>query len=118
MAKYEMLNEVDHRSIPGNHSIASMIPVRLPDSLTESDKTLLQRHRNKQDIIHTLVLRLLAFIRENPIYIQRGHYTAALTLALSLAFRPEEEAEAIEEEKASVLLPKPERASMEVATHE
>lgn len=118
MSRTEMLNKVDHRSIPGNQSIASMIPVRLPDSLTESDKTLLQRHRNKQDIIHTLVLRLLAFIRENPAYIQKGHYTAALTLALSFAFRPEEEAEAIEEEKASVLLPKPERASMEVAIHE
>ena len=118
MSRTEMLNEVDHRSIPGNQSIASMIPVRLPDSLTESDKTMLQRHRNKQDIIHTLALRLLAFIRENPSYIQKGHYTCALNLALSLAFRPEEEAEAIEEENASVLLPKPERASMEVAIHE
>ena len=111
-----MLNEVDHRSIPGNQSIASMIPC-LPDSLTESDKTMLQRHRTSRTS-STRLLALTCLHPGEPSYIQKGHYTCALNLALSLAFRPEEEAEANEEENASVLLPKPERASMEVAIHE
>ena len=68
-----------------------MLPVRLPDSLTESDRELLQRHRNKQDIIHALALRLLVFVRENPSYVTKNHYHTALTLALRFAFKPEEE---------------------------
>ena len=73
--------EIQEIVIPSPRDIRTKMPHRINPNLTEQDKKYLQKHRNKQDIIHSLVTQFLGFIRKQPDYVKREHYHQALTIA-------------------------------------
>jgi len=81
----ELLTEDEVKEIvtPSSREIRTHMPHRINPILTEEDRNYLQKHRNKQDIIHSLVSQLLGFIRKQPDYVRKEHYHAALTIAVN-----------------------------------
>jgi|TARA_B100000073_G_C23691457_1_gene556624 hypothetical protein len=92
----ELLTEAEIQEIviPSPRDIRTKMPHRVNPNLTEEDKEYLQKHRNKQDIIHSLVTQFLGFIRKQPEYVKKEHYHQALTIAAnSGVFRKPEQVE-------------------------
>ena len=81
----ELLTEEELKDIvtPSSKDIRTKMPHRINPLLTEEDKNYLQRHRNKQDIIHSLVSQFLALIRKQPEYVKKNHFQQALTIAVN-----------------------------------
>jgi len=79
----ELLTEEEIQEIvtPSSKEIKTHMPHRISPILTEEDRNYLQRHRNKQDIIHSLVTQFLSFIRKQPGYVRKEHFHQALTIA-------------------------------------
>lgn len=73
--------EVQEMVTPSSKEIRTHMPHRISPILTEEDKNYLQKHRNKQDIIHSLVTQFLSFIRKQPDYVRKEHIHQALTIA-------------------------------------
>ena len=101
----ELLTEEEIQEIvtPSSREIRTHMPHRINPILTEEDRNYLQRHRNKQDIIHSLVTQFLALIRKQPEYVKKQHIQSALTIAISSgifdAERTEEDNATNKEEK-------------------
>ena len=81
----ELLTEEEIKEIvtPSNKEVRTHMPHRINPILTEEDRMYLQRHRNKQDIIHSLVTQFLALIRKQPEYVRKNHFQQALTIAVN-----------------------------------
>ena len=79
----ELLTEEEIKEIitPSSKELRTQMPHRINPILTEEDRNYLQRHRNKQDIIHSLVTQFLSLIRKQPGYVKKEHFHQALTIA-------------------------------------
>ena len=72
----ELLTEEEIKDIvTPSQRMRTHMPHRINPILTEEDKMYLQRHRNKQDIIHSLVTQFLALIRKQPEYVKSSTFS-------------------------------------------
>jgi len=81
----EVLTEEEIKEIvtPSSRDLRTQMPHRISHLLTEEDRNYLQKHRNKQDVIHSLVNQFLVFIRKQPDYVKANHFHQALTIAIN-----------------------------------
>ena len=75
--------EIEEIVTPSSRDLRTRMPHRISPLLTDEDRNYLQKHRNKQDIIHSLVNQFLVFIRKQPDYVRKNHFQQALTIAVN-----------------------------------
>ena len=91
----ELLTEDEIQDIvtPSSKEIRTNMPHRISSILTKEDREYLQRHRNKQDIVHSLVTQFLVLIRKQPEYVKKQHLQSALNIAINSRVLEREKAE-------------------------